>query len=101
MPPDDIATILRSIENLGAELRVSIGTVHIRLDDHLKDCRDRHNGTNLQNMDGKIDTIQENIVRHLAASGGERDTSRNWLNIMLAVGMLIVTAISAYGAFAK
>ncbi len=101
MSEADIATILRSIESLGAELRVSIGTVHIRLDDHLKDCRARHNGTNLQNIDGKLDTLQDSVARHLAASSGERDTSRNWLNILLAVGMLVVTALSAYGAFVK
>ena len=101
MPPEDIATILKSIENLGAELRVSIGTVHVRLDDHLKDCRSRHNGTNLQRMGSKLDTLQDSVTTHLAASGEERETSRNWTSIIFAIGMMIIAAISAYGAFVK
>jgi len=55
----------------------------------------------LSKLDEKISGIHIQLVAHIAATDGERGSSRNWLNIMLAVGMLVVTALSAYGAFLK
>lgn len=91
--------IIQRIDALGAELRKSIEGVHERLDSHLSDCRDRHNGTNLQEMDAKVESLQDSVARHMAEmTGGEKAALRAF-DVIIAAGMLLVGIIGLIGVF--
>lgn len=77
--------IITHIDGLGKELREDIEGVHKRIGDHLLDCRNRHNGTNLQEMKKDIDNFKEWMLK---VTGG--------LAVVFALITFLKDAIVAY-----
>ena len=92
---DDALQIINRIDCLGKELREGIAEVHTRLDTHLADCRARHNGTNLQQMNGGIEELQ----RAVAVNSGVKKAAVRLFDVLVAIFMALVAAVSLYGMF--
>jgi len=54
----DTMAIIDKIDRLGTNIDEKIGNVHERINKHLGDCRNRHNGVDLKKIDSDVDNLK-------------------------------------------